>query len=672
VDEVARRAEELRRLIEEHNYRYYVLSQPTIPDAEYDRLFRELQQIEEQRPDLRTPDSPTQRVGAPPSTEFPPHRHLVPMLSLENAFGAEELREWHSRLLRFLGLDEGSEIELTAELKFDGASLSLTYVDGVLTVGATRGDGETGEDITPNVRTIRSIPLRLREPVPGTLEVRGEAIVSKLEFQRINEEQVRMGLKEYANPRNLASGSLRQLDSRITASRKLSFWAWGVGAAESLEGLQTHSKLLDQLEKLGFRTSPERKVLRGVDQCLTFIRHVEQIRPSLDFEIDGVVLKVNSFELQRTLGYTARGPRWAVAYKLEAQQEATLLEDIFWNVGRTGVVTPVAVLAPVRVGGVTVTRATLHNYEDLVRKDVRIGDRVWVQRAGDVIPEVLGPVLDEEHEKRPVPTEPTHCPVCATGLVRRRGEVALRCPNRKCPAQVAARIIHYASRNAMDIEGLGEKQVLRFLDEGLINDVSDIYRLKDKREQLIQMERMGEQSVANLLDAIERSKERPLARFLFALGIRHVGQTAAFNLAKEFKTLEAFRAATFEQLTAIHDIGPNTAGEIVEYLQEEENRRLLDDLIALGVKPAPVEVEEASSTFAGKTIVFTGKLEKMTREEAEETVRRLGGTAASSVSARTDLVVAGPGAGSKLKKAQELGVPIISEEDFFEMLNQHA
>lgn len=672
MDEVARRAEELRRLIEEHNYRYYVLSQPTIPDAEYDRLFRELQQIEAQHPNLRTPDSPTQRVGAPPSTEFPPHRHLVPMLSLENAFGAEELREWHSRLLRFLDLSEGSEIELTAELKFDGASLSLTYVDGVLTVGATRGDGETGEDITPNVRTIRSIPLRLRETIAGTIEVRGEAIVSRREFQRINEEQRRMGLKEYANPRNLASGSLRQLDSRITASRKLSFWAWGVGAAEALEGVETHSQLLDLLEKLGFGTSPERRVLRGVDQCLEFIRHVEQIRPSLDFEIDGIVLKVNSFELQRVLGYTARGPRWAVAYKLEAQQEATLLEDIFWNVGRTGVVTPVAVLAPVHVGGVTVTRATLHNYEDLIRKDVRIGDRVWVQRAGDVIPEVLGPVLDEEHHKRPIPTEPTDCPVCGTGLLRRSGEVALRCPNRKCPAQVAARIIHYASRNAMDIEGLGEKQVLRLLDEGLINDVSDIYRLKEKREQLIQMERMGEQSVANLLDAIERSKQRPLARFLFALGIRHVGQTVAFNLAKEFRTLEAFRAATFEQLTAIHDIGPNTAGEIVEFLQEEENRRLLDDQIALGVKPAPVEVETAGSPFAGKTIVFTGKLEKMTREEAEETVRRLGATAASSVSARTDLVVAGPGAGSKLKKAEELGVRVISEEDFLEMLNQHA
>lgn len=672
MDEVARRAQVLRRLIEEHNYRYYVLSQPTIPDAEYDRLFRELQQIEEQRPDLRTPDSPTQRVGAPPSTEFPSHRHLSPMLSLENAFSAEELREWHSRLLRFLGEGEGSALELTAELKFDGASLSLTYVDGVLTVGATRGDGETGEDITPNVRTIHSIPLRLREPIAGTIEVRGEAIVSKGEFQRINEEQRRMGLKEYANPRNLTSGSLRQLDSRITASRRLSFWAWGVGAAEPLKEIKTHSELLDQLERFGFKTSPERRVLRGVDQCLTFIRHVEQIRPSLDFEIDGVVLKVNAFELQSVLGSTARGPRWAIAYKLEAQQEATLLEDIFWNVGRTGVVTPVAVLAPVHVGGVTVTRATLHNYEDLLRKDVRIGDRVWVQRAGDVIPEVLGPVLDEEHEKRPRPTEPTRCPVCDAQLVRRDGEVALRCPNRKCPAQVAARIIHYASRNAMDIEGLGEKQVLRLLDEGLINDVSDIYRLKDKREQLVQMERMGEQSVANLLDAIERSKQRPLARFLFALGVRHVGQTAAFNLAKEFKTLEAFRAATFEQLTAIHDIGPNTGGEIVEFLQEEENRRLLDDLITLGVKPAPVEVEATGSPFAGKTVVFTGKLEKMTREEAEETVRRLGGTAASSVSARTDLVVAGPGAGSKLKKAQDLGVQVISEEDFLEMLNDHA
>lgn len=672
MDEVARRAEELRRLIEEHNYRYYVLSQPTIPDAEYDRLFRELQQIEEQRPDLRTPDSPTQRVGAAPSTEFPPHRHIVRMLSLENAFSAEELREWHARLQRFLNLPDGTDLEFTGELKFDGTSLSLTYVDGVLAVGATRGDGETGEEITPNVRTIRSVPLRLREPMKGTLEVRGEAIVGKREFQRINEEQARLGLKEYANPRNLASGSLRQLDSRITASRNLSFWAWGVGASEPLSGVATHSELLNRLEQLGFQTSPERKLLRGVGECLAFIEGVEHRRPSLDFEIDGVVLKVNSFELQRALGFTARGPRWAVAYKLAAQQEATLLEEILWNVGRTGVVTPVAVLSPVHVGGVTVTRATLHNYEDLMRKDVRVGDQVWVQRAGDVIPEVLGPVPDERHSKRHVPVEPTNCPVCDAALVRRDGEVALRCPNRKCPAQVGARILHYASRNAMDIEGLGEKQVLRFLDEGLINDVSDIYRLKDKREQLIQMERMGEQSVAKLLDAIERSKERPLARFLFALGIRHVGQTAAFNLAKEFGTLEQFREATFERLTAIHDIGPNTAGEIVEYLQEEENRRLLDELVALGVRPTPVEGTAQEGPFAGKTIVFTGRLEKMTREEAEETVRSLGATAASGVSARTDLVVAGPGAGSKLKKAEELGVRVISEDDFLEMLNDHA
>lgn len=671
MDEVAQRAEELRRLIEEHNYRYYVLSQPTIPDAEYDRLFRELQQIEEQRPDLRTPDSPTQRVGSTPSSEFPQHRHLAPMLSLENAFDASELREWHARLLRFLDLSEETDLELAAELKFDGASLSLTYVDGLLTVGATRGDGETGEDITPNVKTIRSVPLRLRKQVEGVLEVRGEAMVSRAEFQRINEEQRRAGLKEYSNPRNLASGSLRQLDSRITASRNLSFWAWGVGAAEPLKSANTHSELLDVLESLGFKTSPERRVLRGVEECLAFIRHVEALRASLDFDIDGVVLKVNSFDLQRSLGFTSRGPRWAVAFKLEAQQEATLLEDILWNVGRTGVVTPVAVLAPVHVGGVTVTRATLHNYEDLMRKDVRIGDRVWVQRAGDVIPEVLGPVLDDKHGVRPVPVEPTRCPVCDAELVRRGGEVALRCPNRKCAAQVAARIIHYASRNAMDIEGLGEKQVLRFLDEGIIQDVSDIYRLKEKREQLIQMERMGEQSVTKLLDAIERSKNRPLARFLFALGIRHVGQTAAFNLAKEFGTLDAFRKATFEQLTSIHDIGPNTAGEIIEYLQEEENRRLLDDLVALGVNPAPVVVDTKESPFVGKTIVFTGKLEKMTREEAEELVRSLGATAASSVSSRTDLVVAGPGAGTKLKQAEEFGVKVITEQEFLEMLQAH-
>ncbi|RMG24720.1 MAG: NAD-dependent DNA ligase LigA [Armatimonadetes bacterium] len=664
----AARAAELRRLIEEHNYRYYVLDQPTIPDAEYDRLFRELLELEEKHPELRTPDSPTHRVGAPPSKEFRPHRHLAPMLSLENAFDENELRDWYRRACKGLGVEESKGPELTGELKFDGASLSLTYEDGVLKVGATRGDGETGEDITPNVKTIRNLPLRLRVPLPGVVEIRGEAIVSHKEFERINEEQRAKGLKEYANPRNLAAGSLRQLDSKITASRNLSFFAWGIGAGNLPDRVRTHWELLELFQEAGFAVSPTRRLLPTIEDALAFVQECNEVRANLEFDIDGIVFKVNSFAAQSRLGSTARGPRWAIAYKLAAQQEVTRLEDIFWNVGRTGVVTPVAVLAPVRVGGVVVTRATLHNYDDLRRKDVRVGDRVWVQRAGDVIPEVIGPVVDEEHETRPVPVEPSECPVCGAKLVRREGEVALRCPNKRCPAQVAARIIHWASRNAMDIEGLGEKQVLRFLDEGLIEDVADIYRLREKRDLLVSLERMGEQSVENLLHAIEESKRRPLNRFLFALGVRHVGETAAFTLAQHFQTLENFRSATYEELIALPDIGPNTAGEIIEFLQEEENRTLLDELTALGVSPEPVQAAQADSPFKGKTVVFTGKLEKMTREEAEELVRKLGGSASGSVSKKTDLVVAGPGAGSKLEKAKALGVPVITEEEFLTML----
>jgi DNA ligase (NAD+) len=664
----AERVAELRRLIEEHNYRYYVLDQPTIPDAEYDRLFRELQELEERYPELRAPDSPTHRVGAPPSKEFRPHQHLAPMLSLENAFDEGELRDWYRRVCKGLDVGEQDGPELTGELKFDGASLSLTYEDGILKVGATRGDGETGEDITPNVKTIRNLPLRLRVPISGVIEVRGEAIVSHKEFERINEEQRRKGQKEYANPRNLAAGSLRQLDSKITASRKLSFFAWGIGAGSLPVGVATHWDLLELFQEAGFAVSPIRRRLLRIEEALDFVEECRQRRRDLEFDIDGIVFKVNAFDLQARLGSTARGPRWAIAYKLAAQQEVTLLEDIFWNVGRTGVVTPVAVLSPVRVGGVVVTRATLHNYEDLRRKDVRVGDRVWVQRAGDVIPEVIGPVLDEQHERRPIPAEPTECPACGTRLVRREGEVALRCPNKRCPAQVAARIIHWASRNAMDIEGLGEKQVIRFLDEGFIEDISDIYRLHERRDQLVALDRMGEQSVENLLRAIEMSKRRPLNRFLFGLGIRHVGETAAFTLAQHFRTLDEFRRATYEELTALPDIGPNTAGEILEFLQEEENRRLLDDLDALGVSPEPLAPAAVESPFSGKTVVFTGKLERMTREEAEELVRKLGGSASSSVSKKTDLVVAGPGAGSKLDKAKELGVPVISEEEFLSLL----
>jgi DNA ligase (NAD+) len=658
----AARAKELRDKLNYHSLLYYVHDKPEIPDAEWDAMLAELKGIEEANPGLRTPDSPTMRVGAPPSEKFRQHKHLRPMLSLDNAFEESELREFHSRLRRWLGLSESDEMALMGELKFDGLSISLTYEDGLLTTAATRGDGEVGEDVTRNIRTIRSVPLRIRGDLTGTIEVRGEVLLERAEFDRINALRREAGEPEFANPRNAAAGSVRQLDSNVTASRRLSFWAWGIGEPGTI-GARSQSELYSWLSDAGFRVSEHTRLLRNSDECLQFVEEWSKRRQSLAFDIDGLVFKVNDWELQERLGSTARGPRWAVAYKFAAEQATTKLEAITWQVGRTGTVTPVAELQPIKVGGVTVARATLHNIEDIRRKDVRVGDTVIVQRAGEVIPEVVGPIVDESHGERPLPTEPVECPACQAALIRREGEVALKCPNRVCPAQVAERITHFCGRSALDIEGLGEKLVLRLLDEGFIVDVSGIYRLHERREELIQLDRMGEQSVGKLLSSIEDSKNPPLNRFIIGLGIRQVGETAAFDLAKEFGSIDALRHATYEDLLAVPDIGPRTAGEIVEFFQEEENIRLLDELESLGVHPTRAATSEAG-IYAGKTVVFTGKLERMTREDAEAIVRGMGGVASGSVSAKTDLVVAGPGAGSKLDRAQELGVPVITEEEF--------
>lgn len=670
LKELEKRAKELRDMINYHNYLYYVLEKPEISDAEYDRLFRELVELEQKHPELRTPDSPTQRVGAPPSEKFAEHRHRVPMLSLDNAFSIEELREFHERVCRFLKISSATPLEYQGELKFDGLSLSLTYVDGILEVAATRGDGEIGENVTANARTIRTIPLKLRTEARGVIEVRGEVMLDKEAFRKLNAERRKAGEYEYANPRNAASGSVRQLDPKITASRKLSFWAWGVGDMGNLR-FRTQHDILQWLKKAGFLVSEHTQVLRGIEECIKFAEQWAPKKDSLPFEIDGLVFKLNDLSLQEKLGFTARGPRWAVAYKFAAEQAQTLLKDIIWQVGRTGVVTPVAELEPVFVSGVTVARATLHNYDDMRRKDVRVGDTVIVQRAGEVIPEVVAPIKDKGHGSRPIPHPPRKCPVCGTALVRKEGEVALRCPNRRCPAQVAERIIHYASRNAMDIEGLGPKQVFRFLDEGVIRDIPDLYRLREKKERLLSMERYAEKSVANLLYAIEASKRRPLNRFIFALGIRQVGESASFALAERFRTLERLRNASFEQLLEVRDIGPTTAEEIATFFQDPENNKMIDELLELGVRPQPVRVAEEESPFAGKTVVFTGSLEHFTREQAEEKVRLLGGRSAGSVSRQTDLVVAGPGAGSKLAKAKELGIRIIDEKEFIKMLPEN-
>lgn len=663
MPDLAARAAELRDKLNYHSYLYHVLDQPSISDAEWDAMLRELLKIEEAHPELRTSDSPTQRVGSTPSAKFQPHRHLKPMLSLDNAFGAEELVAFDARARRILGAEK---LEYAGEPKFDGLSISLTYIDGVLEVGATRGDGSVGETVTHNVRTIRAIPLRLIGEYSGVIEVRGEIVLDHREFARVNAEREANGEPAFANPRNAAAGTIRQLDPKVAAARKLAFWPWGLGEASGVD-VASQADLYRWLGAVGFRCHPLVRELSGIDEAIAYAEEIVAVRRELPFDIDGAVIKVADWRTQERLGSTSHGPRWAIAYKFAAEQTTTELLNIAWTVGRTGAVTPLAELDPAQVSGVTITRATLHNLDDLLRKDVRVGDTVVIQRAGDVIPEVLGPVPDKSHAKRPIPEAPTHCPVCREVLVRKEGEAVLRCVNRLCPAQTVQKIVHFASRSAMDIDGLGEKLVIRFLEEGLISDIAGIYRLPAHRAKLESMERLGAQSVGNLLAQIEASKTRPLDRFLYGLGIRHVGSTGAYALAQHFKTIESVRMAKYEELMAIRDVGPNTAGEIVEFFQDEENARLLDELIALGVAPEPVE-GPTGGLFAGKTVVFTGKLENMTREEAQEIVRRNGGAAAGSVSPSTDLVVAGPGAGSKLDKAREAGVEIITEGDFLAMI----
>ncbi|MEO7454203.1 MAG: NAD-dependent DNA ligase LigA [Fimbriimonadales bacterium] len=660
MPEPAERAAELRRQLEYHNHRYFVLDSPEISDAEWDALLTELKAIEAAHPELITPDSPTQRVGSAPSERFTQHPHLAPMLSLDNAFDEAELRAFDERVQKVAG----REVDYLGEPKFDGLSISLTYVDGILSVAATRGDGSAGEVVTANVRTIKSIPLRLRSEAPAIIEVRGEILLLKSEFERINRERAAEGQPEFANPRNAAAGTIRQLDSRITASRNLRFWAWGIGGGE--QGFETQSEMYDWLRDAGFPVSPDIEKVTSANGALAFINEWEGKRAALPYDIDGLVLKVDDRDLQRDLGNTARGPRWAIAYKFAAEEAHTRLNEIWWSMGRTGVATPVAELEPVKVGGVTVARATLHNTDEMLRKDVREGDTVVVRRAGDVIPEVVAFVPSKEHDKLPKPQPPTHCPVCETPLVRKEAESALRCPNRLCPAQVAQRMIHFVSRLAMDIDGLGEKLVLRLLDLGYLTDLASIFRLSEHRERLIELDRMGEQSVANLIEAIEKSKCRPLSRFIYGLGIRQVGEATAFELAHRFGNFDAMRHATYEELVAIPDIGPTTAAGIVEFFQDEENSKLIDDLFAAGVQRPEIEKSAGGGKFESMTIVFTGKLERMAREDAEAMVREGGGSPAGSVSKATTLVVAGPRAGSKLAKAEQLGVEVITEDEFFE------
>lgn len=663
----AERARELRELIEHHNRLYYELDAPQISDSEWDSLFRELVEIEAEHPELRTPDSPTLRVGAPPREGFEQHRHLVPMLSLDNAMDESELLAFDERVRK--GLSTTEPVQYFAELKFDGASISLTYEDGLLVRATTRGDGEVGEVVTENARTVRGIPLRMRGSHSGVIEVRGEVLMFKKVFEELNRARAERGEPLFVNPRNAASGGLRQLDSRLTAARKLNFFAYGMGAGRRPAASQ--SGLIQFLRDWGFAVRSEAAAFSGIGAVIEFIHTWADRRSELPFAIDGIVVKVDRFEDQDQLGSTARGPRWAIAYKFPAEQAFTRLNAVFPSVGRTGAITPVADLEPVFVGGVTVTRATLHNYDEVARKDVREGDFVIVQRAGDVIPEVVGPDLSRRPTDAKLVTPPTNCPECGTELVKRPGEIILRCPNRACPAQISAKLRHFAGRGAMDIEGLGEKQIERFLELGLLTDLPSIYELHRHRDQLQSLERLGETSIGNLLNAIEASKTRPLDKFLYGLGIRFVGEKCARDLAQHFRSLDAIRNADYEDFLQVPEVGPRTASELQEYFESPENQEQIDRFAQLGVRPEEPE-PPAGTLFEGQTWVFTGKLEKFTREAAEELVQKYGGKAAGSVSKNTTYVVAGPGAGSKLAKANELGVSVLDEDQFLAMLPEEV
>ena len=661
----AKRAAQLREEINYHNYRYYVLDSPVISDAQYDKLLRELQDLESAHPELITPDSPTQRVGVAPAKEFGTVRHKVPMTSLDNAFDAQEARDWDRRCRAGL---ERDKLTYTAEPKFDGTSVSLRYEEGVLVQAGTRGDGTTGEDITANVRTIRTVPLHLQgKGWPRVIEIRGEVVIPRKDFERLNAEQLKRGEKVFANPRNAAAGSLRQLDPKITAARPLAFFPWGLGELSEPVG-KRYSDVVRHLKDWGFRVSEYFRVAQGIDECLAFYQDMLARRDKLPFEIDGVVYKVDDLAARDHLGFTARAPRWAIAHKLPAQEETTVVEDIIASVGRTGVITPVAVLRAVPVGGVTVTHATLHNEDELHRKDVRVGDTVIVRRAGDVIPEVVGVIADKRPKGTRVWHMPKTCPVCGSEVHREEGEAAHRCMGGLyCAAQRMGAILHFASRHAMDIQGLGDKLVEQLVEKGLVRTVADLYDLD--RATLADLERMGEKSAQNLLEQIERSKDTTLARFLNALGIPQVGDATAELLAEHFGTLEALMDADRETLEAVHGIGPAMADDIHAFFHQKHNREVIAALRKAGVRwPAVTAKPSGAQPLAGKTFVLTGGLASMSRDEAKRRLKDLGARVSESVSKKTDYVVVGVDPGSKADKARELGVAMIDEKQFLKLV----
>jgi DNA ligase (NAD+) len=666
------RIADLRAQIAEHDHRYYVQDDPIISDAEYDRLLRELEALEAEHPELITPDSPTQRVGAPPSTRFAPVKLAAPMLSLANAFSEEELRAFDQRVRRLL---EGEDFAYVCELKIDGLAINLTYEDGRFTVGATRGDGFVGEDVTANLRTVRAIPLMLRGRAPARIDVRGEVYMPRSAFASLNESRHEQGATLFANPRNAAAGAVRQLDPAVTASRRLAIWAYSAAGLDAA----TQSDILSGLRELGLPTNPHTRRCRDLDEVRAHLEEWAARRADLDYQTDGVVIKVDRLDQQRRLGAVGRSPRWALAYKFPAEQATTKIEGVAFYVGRQGQLTPVAKLAPVQIGGTTVRNATLHNMDEVARLGVRIGDTIVLQRAGDVIPEVVSVVEDARTGAETAIAPPSTCPSCGTPVERRAREVAYRCPNPACPAQRTGLLMHFVARGVMDIEGAGPAVLWQLRERGLVNDPADLFFLT--MEQLVELERYAEKSARNLYERIQAAKRRPLSQILVALGIRHVGGTTAEDLARWVSerlggeadlaaVWRVLRSASVEDLQAIEGVGAVVAHAVHDYLHDPANQTFMDKLAKAGVTPELPEARPApSGPFATKTVVFTGTLRRRAREEAEALVRRMGAKTASSVSRKTDLLVAGDNAGSKLAKARELGVPVVDEDGFERMLS---
>ena len=666
---LAARAAELRSELNYHNLRYYQMDDPVISDGQYDALLRELQEIEREHPELQTVDSPTLRVGGDPSPAFSEVQHSRPMLSLGNAFDFEELEAWHRRATERL---DGAPFDMVCELKIDGLAVSLTYENGVLAQGATRGNGTTGEDVTRNLRTIRTIPLSLKGYVPLNLEVRGEVFLPIAEFRRLNEERAERGEALYANPRNTGAGTIRQLDPKVTAARNMQIWVYSLNSTEGVEFIEGHWEALEWLSSVGFRINPENRLCHTLEEVNDYYQSWLERRHDLPYEVDGVVVKVSPLALQEQLGIVGREPRWAIAYKFPAEQAVTKLLHIGINVGRTGSLNPYAVLRPVVVGGATVQHASLHNEEDIHRKDIRVGDTVIVERAGEVIPQVVGPVLAERTGDEQVFLMPERCPECDTPVVKSEDDAMHRCPNPSCPAQFFELLKHFVGKGAADIDGLGERWCRILIEQGMVRDVADLYRLE--KDRLLELDRMGDKLATRIMDNIEASKIRPLPRLLFALGITHVGSEVADLLSQNFIGVEELSTATEEDLTEVEGIGPKIAESIIAWFQEAENQRVIEKLRASGVRleqdelPAPATSASDAAPFAGLTFVVTGTLSALSRSDAEGRIKGLGGKVTSSVTKKTSYVVVGESPGSKAAKAEQLGTPILDEISFLRLI----